>query len=78
MRGELSLVARFFAISPFKHKRTRARARARGRASVARALERFYNGPAEETRLRKIPSTLVLRSSVKPQGEHSAFPERLP
>ena len=27
MRGELSLVARFFAISPFKHKRTRACAR---------------------------------------------------
>ena len=49
-----------------------------GRASVDLALERFYNGPAEETRLRKIPSTLVLRSSVKPQGEHSAFPERLP
>lgn len=49
-----------------------------GRASVDLALERFYNGSAEETRLRKIPSTLVLRSSVKPQGEHSAFPERLP
>ncbi len=39
-----------------------------GRAAVDLALERFY-GELEDTRIRKIPSTLVLRSSVVPRPE---------